>query len=40
MPEKEYLIFCDESDTVGAYYSNFYGGVMVGSSHTTGSPHG
>ena len=32
MAEKEYLIFCDESDVAGAYYSNFYGGVMVGSS--------
>lgn len=32
MPDKEYTIFCDESDVSGAYYSNFYGGVMVGSS--------
>jgi len=30
--DKEYLIFCDESDTSGAFYSNFYGGVLVGSS--------
>lgn len=28
----EYLIFCDESDTSGRFYSNFYGGVLVGSS--------
>jgi hypothetical protein len=32
MPDKEYIIFCDESDTAGKYYSNFYGGVLVGSS--------
>ncbi len=32
MVEKEYIIFCDESDTSGAYYSNFYGGVLVGAS--------
>ena len=30
--DKEYIIFCDESDVSGKYYSNFYGGVMVGSS--------
>lgn len=28
--EKEYTIFCDESDRRGQYYSNFYGGVRVG----------
>ena len=27
MTEKEYIIFCDESDKRGKYYSNFYGGV-------------
>lgn len=32
MPDKEYIIFCDESDVAGKYYSNFYGGVLVGSS--------
>jgi hypothetical protein len=32
MAEKEYIIFCDESDASGKYYSNFYGGVLVGSS--------
>lgn len=31
--EKEYLIFLDESERRGTYYSNFYGGVMVGSRH-------
>ncbi len=31
--EKEYLIFCDESDASGRFYSNFYGGVLVGASH-------
>jgi hypothetical protein len=31
--EKEYIIFCDESDKKGEYYSNFYGGVMVGLSN-------
>ena len=30
---KEYIIFCDESDRHGKYYSNFYGGVLVSSSH-------
>ena len=32
MAEKEYIIFCDESDSSGTYYSNFYGGLLVGSS--------
>ncbi len=32
MPDKEYILFCDESDRKGKYYSNFYGGVLVGSS--------
>lgn len=32
MPDKEYIIFCDESDVKGKFYSNFYGGVLVGSS--------
>jgi len=31
--EKEYLIFLDESERKGAYYSNFYGGVIVGARH-------
>jgi hypothetical protein len=30
--EKEYIIFCDESDREGTYYSNFYGGLIVGAS--------
>jgi len=33
MSDKEYILFCDESDRHGKYYSNFYGGVIVGSSH-------
>ena len=32
MSEKAYIIFCDESDDIGKHYSNFYGGVIVGSS--------
>ena len=32
MKEKEYIIFCDESDKFGKYYSNFYGGAIVGAS--------
>lgn len=32
MPEKEYIIFWDESDMVGRYYSNFYGGLIIGAS--------
>ena len=30
--EKEYIIFCDESDRDGKYYSSFYGGLIVGAS--------
>lgn len=30
MKDKEYIIFCDESDKKGEFYSNFYGGVLVG----------
>jgi hypothetical protein len=29
----EYIIWCDESDQIGKYYSNFYGGVLVRSTH-------
>lgn len=32
MLEREYILFCDESDKEGAYYSNFYGGLLVGAS--------
>jgi len=32
MNNREYIIFCDESDVSGKHYSNFYGGLMVGSS--------
>lgn len=32
LSEKEYIIFCDESDKKGKYFSNFYGGVLVGAS--------
>ncbi len=31
--DKEYIVFCDESEKKGKYYSNFYGGLVVGSSH-------
>ena len=30
--DKEYIIFCDESDKTGRYFGAFYGGVLVGSS--------
>lgn len=30
--EKEYILFCDESDKDGPYFSNFYGGLLVGAS--------
>lgn len=33
--EKEYILFCDESDRKGAFYSNFYGGVRVPASSLT-----
>lgn len=32
MSEREYIIFCDESDRTGPHYCNFYGGVLVGAS--------
>jgi hypothetical protein len=32
MTEKEYIAFCDESEANGRFYSNFYGGLLVGSS--------
>lgn len=28
--EKEYILFCDESDKDGPFFSNFYGGLLVG----------
>lgn len=31
--EKEYIILCDESDKKGPFFSNFYGGVIVGGSN-------
>ena len=30
--EKEYIIFCDESESQGRFFSNFYGGVLVAAS--------
>jgi hypothetical protein len=30
---KEYIIYSDESDAKGEYFSNFYGGVLVKSDH-------
>ena len=30
---KEFTIWCDESIKKGKYYSNFYGGVLVSSTH-------
>jgi len=32
MAEREFIIFCDESDQSGRYYSNFYRGVLVAAS--------
>lgn len=32
MADKQFLIFCDESEANGRYFSNFYGGLLVGSS--------
>jgi len=29
MPKKHYVLYCDESSKRGAYFSNFYGGVVV-----------
>ena len=33
MSEKEYILFCDESEKRGQFFSNFYGGALVGASH-------
>ncbi|MEY2879623.1 MAG: hypothetical protein RLZZ15_2003 [Verrucomicrobiota bacterium] len=33
LAEKEYVLFCDESDRRGPFYSNFYGGARVPASH-------
>lgn len=33
LPEKEYVLYCDESIKDGAYYSNFYGGLLIGAAH-------
>ena len=30
--EREYILFCDESVKSGEYFSNFYGGLLVGAS--------
>jgi hypothetical protein len=30
--ENEYVLYCDESVQEGAFYSNFYGGVLIGAS--------
>lgn len=32
LTEKEYVLYCDESVADGAFYSNFYGGLLVGGS--------
>ncbi len=32
MIEKEYIIFCDESDKDGTYFTDFYGGLIIGAS--------
>jgi hypothetical protein len=32
MPKRHYTIYCDESATKGAFFSNFYGGAIVKSS--------
>lgn len=32
MPKRHYTIYCDESAKKGAFFSNFYGGVLVKSS--------
>ena len=29
MPHKSYIIYCDESDVKGRFYSNFYGGALI-----------
>lgn len=33
MPQKNLVIYCDESASKGRYYSHFYGGAMVPESH-------
>lgn len=29
MPKRHYIIYCDESDKKGKYFSNFFGGVLL-----------
>jgi hypothetical protein len=29
----EYIIYCDESDEKGDYFSNFYGGTLIRGQH-------
>lgn len=36
MSSKEFIIYCDESAAKGRYYSDFYGGILVGSNHVDG----
>jgi hypothetical protein len=36
LSEKEYVIFCDESDRRGVFFSNFYGGVRIPGSELMG----
>jgi len=31
--DREYILYCDESEKSGRYYSNFYGGIMITSSN-------
>ena len=33
MPSKEFILYCDESESSGRFFSDFYGGVLVGSSN-------
>jgi hypothetical protein len=33
---REYIIYCDESESKGRHFSNFYGGALVNSEHIDG----
>lgn len=37
LKEKEYVLYCDESISDGPYYSNFYGGLLIGASRLEGA---
>jgi hypothetical protein len=39
LSEKQYVLYCDESVASGAFYSNFYGGVLISGSQVHAVSH-